>query len=218
MHHSPERARPGYLLAVDVRSGSPVASKLRITGLPEGVRFQPHGLFYSSRTSRLYVVNHGGVSGVGSRIEMFDVTEEKEEGGLPSFEWRMAIGGGHLFPNVALNSVVEGEGDEVYITQFQNFAIPAGGEKHPVGVREKYGRIGQFMLELLAVGGFTGVHHCTFDTATGVNKLNCNIIIINNCNWHWKCNNCLFMFSFLLYCSILSLTILTNPLLFTGYD
>jgi hypothetical protein len=173
MHHSPEKARPGYMLAVDVRSGKPIVSKLRITGLPDGVRFQPHGLFYSTKTERLYVVNHGGASGVGSRIEMFDVHQAEGTEELPSLQWRMAIGGGHHFPNVALNSVVEGKGDEVYITQFQNFAIPVGGEKHPVGWRERYGRVGQFMLELLAVGGVTGVHHCAFDTATGVSKLVC---------------------------------------------
>lgn len=75
------------------------------------------------------MVNHGGVvSGVGSRVEMFDVvppssssnSNNDEEGEgllLPSLVWRMAIGGDQRFGNMVLNSVVEGRGDEVFITQ-----------------------------------------------------------------------------------------------------
>lgn len=170
MHHSPERARPGYLVAIDLREGFPKAFKLAIIGLPDGIKFQPHGIFYSNRTERLYTVNHGGVTGVGTRIEVFDVLEgESDE--LPSLVWRMAVGGNGQFANMALNSVVEGRGrDEIFVTQFQNFAIPDKGEHHPVGLREKLGRIGNFILELLAFRGFTGVHYCTFDIDSGVTK------------------------------------------------
>ena len=168
MHESPEKSPPGYMVAVDVRSGTPIVSRLSISSLPEGVRFQPHGIFYSKKTERLYTINHGGVTNVGSRVEVFDVISG-EESGLPSLQWRMAVGGNNHFSNLVLNSVVEGSGDdEVYLTQFQNFAIPDAGEHHPSGLQEKLGRVGQFMLELLAWGGLTGVHHCKFDIETGV--------------------------------------------------
>lgn len=165
MHHSPERARAGYMVAVDVRSGQPVVSRLDVSGT-DNIRFQPHGIFYSRATERLYAVSHGGTSGTGTRVELFDVTQGAD--GLPRLQWRMAIGGDGRFANVVLNSVVEGHGDEVYVTQFQNFAVPSGGEKHASTLGERLGRAGQALLEALALGGFTGVHRCSFDSVSGV--------------------------------------------------
>jgi hypothetical protein len=175
MHHSPENAREGYMVVIDLRSGHPVVSRVEISGLLH-TRFQPHGIFYSSLTERLYTVNHGGTTGVGSRVEMFDVTEGDD--GLPRLQWRMAIGGGGIFPNVALNSVVEGISDEIYVTQFQNFAIPVGGEKHVNSIQERLGRLGQLALEFLALGGFTGVHRCTFDS---ISRVSVTYIMVEDC-------------------------------------
>lgn len=162
--HGAENAPAGYLVAVDVRSGKPEVSRLTVLGLPAHVRFQPHGLFLSQRTQRLYAVSHGGVSGVGTRVEMFSIKEGKD--GLPVFTWEMAIGGGHHFGNCVLNSVVEGQGDEIYVTQWQNTAVPAAGDENPSTVGEVAGRLANLAITIGAVVGNTGVHQCTFDLAS----------------------------------------------------
>eukprot|EP00516_Mucochytrium_quahogii_P007476 CAMPEP_0203745218 /NCGR_PEP_ID=MMETSP0098-20131031/1039_1 /ASSEMBLY_ACC=CAM_ASM_000208 /TAXON_ID=96639 /ORGANISM=" , Strain NY0313808BC1" /LENGTH=359 /DNA_ID=CAMNT_0050632951 /DNA_START=209 /DNA_END=1285 /DNA_ORIENTATION=+ len=161
---SPEKARPGYFVLVDVRSGKPVLKKLKVTGTPKVFRLQPHGLFYSEKTKRLYAVNHGGVSGIGTRVEMFNVREGAD--GLPELEWVMPIGGGHLFPNIALNSVVEGNDNEIYASIWQNAPIPDAGEHHPRTITDYLGRALQRIVEIGAVAGFTSVQRCVFDVAS----------------------------------------------------
>jgi hypothetical protein len=76
----------------------------------------------------------------------------------------MAVGGKGVFPNVAMNSVVEGgTDDEIYVTQFQNAAIPAGGVQGRKSAEDYLGRALHDLIELTAVAGLTGVHRCTLD-------------------------------------------------------
>ncbi|CAK9010830.1 Geranylgeranyl transferase type-1 subunit beta (Geranylgeranyl transferase type I subunit beta) (GGTase-I-beta) (Type I protein geranyl-geranyltransferase subunit beta) [Durusdinium trenchii] len=161
---SPEKVQQGYLVAVDARAaGLPKVSRRRMSKLPAEFPFHPHGLFFSNKTQRLYVVNHGGLTSIGTRVEVFDAVVNKEDG-LPDFEWVMAIGSGHVFYNLEINSVVEGpSGDEVYITRYNNFAGPKEGLAHPKTATEVLGRLASAVLEVAGQGGFGGVHHCTFD-------------------------------------------------------
>jgi len=52
----------GAIFAIDLNSGEAHSIEppklLQIEGFPEGKRFQPHGIFFSNRTSRLYTVSH----------------------------------------------------------------------------------------------------------------------------------------------------------------
>jgi hypothetical protein len=82
MEHGPESQPEGYMVAVDVRSGKPEVVKLVIHGTPtSNWSFHPHGIFFSSRSQRLYTVNHSGESRVGTRVEVFSVKENAK--GLP---------------------------------------------------------------------------------------------------------------------------------------
>ena len=75
----------------------------------------------------------------------------------------MAVGGKGVFPNMAMNSVVEGADNEIYVTQFQNAAIPAGGVQGRKTAEDYLGRALHDLIELTAVTGLTGVHRCTLD-------------------------------------------------------
>jgi hypothetical protein len=70
------------MVAVDVRSGKPEVVKLVMHGAPtSNWSFHPHGIFYSSRSQRIYTVNHSGESRAGTRVEVFSVKENPK--GLP---------------------------------------------------------------------------------------------------------------------------------------
>ena len=70
------------MVAVDVRSGKPEVVKLLMHGAPtSNWSFHPHGIFYSSRSQRIYTVNHSGESRAGTRVEVFSVKENAK--GLP---------------------------------------------------------------------------------------------------------------------------------------
>ena len=70
------------MVAVDVRSGKPEEVKLIMHGAPtSNWSFHPHGIFYSSRSQRIYTVNHSGESRAGTRVEVFSVKENAK--GLP---------------------------------------------------------------------------------------------------------------------------------------
>jgi len=108
------------------------------------------------------LITKGGASTIGSRIEMFSVTENKN--GLPEFHWIMPIGGQYL-PNMALNSVVEATESDIYFTQW-NLGIPAGGDRHPSSWKEVLMTKINFFLLVTSVFRFTGVHHCRFDVSS----------------------------------------------------
>jgi len=132
--------RPGALFAGggDLWSTFALGSEQAVAGaiyLVEGTKVTPlpilgeppklvlHGIYFSARSRRLYGVNHDEAT--GESIEVFDVLEEdgvslKHAGSIRS----------PLFANFALNDVVEGAGkDEVYVTEWQAAAFPAGGKR-----------------------------------------------------------------------------------------
>ncbi|GBG32678.1 Serum paraoxonase/arylesterase 1 [Hondaea fermentalgiana] len=186
---SPESRPLGYIVAVDARGGggsgsgngsdkddgvedngdnnTPVVRKLKMSKFPADTHFLPHGIYYSKASERLYVVNHAGVSSVGTRVEVFDVTRNGDD--LPELTWRLAVGGKDLFANMALNAVVEGQGDEIYVTQWQSTAVPAGGGMHPKSISEIVGRIVHLGQTFMMMPGNQGVYRCTFDSKSPSN-------------------------------------------------
>lgn len=157
----PENCPQGYLVVLDVRSGTPKLSKGKIVGEPKEFPFHPHGISYSPKSNRLYVINHGGISSIGSRVEVFSV---KQSGLALEFIWIMAVGSGHVFPNGAINSVTEGATEnDIYVTRWLSFPVPNKGVKHPESLKERFGVMVNFLADLLAVYGNTGVYRCVFD-------------------------------------------------------
>jgi len=92
-----------------------------IKGFPTGRNFQPHGIFYSNSTNRLYTVSHPH-QGEGSFVEIFTVEEnpltlKHADSVLPTTE------------NMVINDVVEGRSEnEIFVSRFQWYAKPLGGE------------------------------------------------------------------------------------------
>jgi len=160
----PQTREPGYLILVDGRNGKlPLVRKLRVQNLPD-MWFIPHGIFYSANTERVYVVNHAVVSGQGTRVEVFAVKSDEE--GLPQLKWLMSIGGKDTFFDFALNSVVEGSENEIYVTQWQSTPVPKKGSLHPETWQEVLSRIVQLLLTFFMLPGNQGIYRCTFDAET----------------------------------------------------
>jgi len=65
----------GAIYTVDLAAPAPTAKELPISGFPLGLAFQPHGFHISK--DLVYVINHPGASGGGSRVEVFRAVEEE---------------------------------------------------------------------------------------------------------------------------------------------
>jgi len=176
----PENVEQGFIVLVDVRDGPPRVSRIKTTGTPGGDwRFHPHGIFYSELTKRLYVVNHGGAKGVGSRIEMFDVIETDDN--TPELKWKMSIGGKskdgeEAFGNMVINSVVETSPSEIYVTQFLSFPLPVNGTEGDATLEEKAKASGNMVIAVLNAAGLGGVHRCVFDEKNKETEM-CEMVI-----------------------------------------
>ena len=105
--------------------------KANIASSPFGlndIRFQPHGMYLSNSTDRLYVVNHN--NGYSSVI-VFDIKYNmnclKDENCLfqntASLVFKAEIRS-DLFPFMALNDVVEASPTEFYVTQWLPYSYP----------------------------------------------------------------------------------------------
>lgn len=112
-------ATPGAVWLVDTASGE--VKQVKITGENVPNKLILHGIFYSKHTKRLYAVQHGDET--GESVEVFDVLEENGVKLLHRASIRS-----ELFGNIALNDVVEGLADEIYITEWQPFPFPRGGK------------------------------------------------------------------------------------------
>eukprot|EP00041_Stephanoeca_diplocostata_P023339 m.571468 g.571468 ORF g.571468 m.571468 type:complete len:160 (+) comp22267_c0_seq3:249-728(+) len=87
-----------------------------------------------------YAVIAGFARG-GSRVEVFNVvspTEEATMKQLPSlvYERTIASKDPQQFFNVGLNDVVEGRGNDIYVTIWLERPVPAHGKHHPTTSKE----------------------------------------------------------------------------------
>jgi len=156
-------ANPGNLWALDMREGGgeePV--KIPIFGFPAGRRFQPHGFDVSNRSDNVYVISHNGDH---SSVEIFNIRYRKDC--LTSLPWscppaqlvHMHTLTSSLFPNSGINDVAEAANGEVYVTQWQPFALPTNGMENP----ETWRQLIQVKALLpITLGGLklTSVFHC----------------------------------------------------------
>jgi hypothetical protein len=90
---------------------------LEIRSWPEEDKFHPHGIYWHSKTNRLYVINHAYDAG-GERVEVIITTQKKDTIKLKyerSFAFQDKLMG-------SMNDlVVVGNGNEFYITQWLPF-------------------------------------------------------------------------------------------------
>jgi DNA-binding beta-propeller fold protein YncE len=124
-----QNSRNGSLVLVDIQNEQ--TRPLDLSGYPAGRIFKPHGMDYSSKTGRLYVVNHA----------QHDVVDVFKVSYPTSFFWcsvtfEMTIPLTNV-PNGAANSVAEVSPDEILITYCLPFGMPAEGTKDPLGVASK---------------------------------------------------------------------------------
>lgn len=151
-----EAYTPGSMVTLDLSQSPPKATKCKISGFPKDIPFQPHGIYFSNATQRLYAVSHGLESGGGSRVVVFDV----EEGSPVSLIYKQSITS-TIFPNVGINDVIEGvNGKEIYVTQWLYAGLPAKGEHYPANLEERMSGIMKFAQTALPR---TSVFRCTFD-------------------------------------------------------
>ena len=109
----------GAFWLVNAKSGS--LRRIEIEGDPLP-RLLLHGIYYSQQSRRLYAVNHDEAT--GESVEIFDVIGTGDDLKLR----HMLTIRSPLFGNFQLNDVVEGEGEEIYITEWRPFPFPAGGK------------------------------------------------------------------------------------------
>jgi len=164
------KAMPGAIYVVDLASETPTASKVGIKGLPSALPFQPHGMYYSNTSRRLYVISHGVAAGSGSRIFIFAVGRRGIENIARGETWGVKDPGGlvyirtvpsHLFQNGAINDVIEGvDANELYVTNWLQYPIPAAGKKFPKTLEEKVNLVKISLAQIFVKG--TAVYRCTF--------------------------------------------------------
>jgi len=156
-------ATPGGLWALDMRPGGgehPVP--LELAGLPEGRRFQGHGLDVSNRTDRVYAVSHNGDH---SSVEIFAIHYRPSCLSLPWSCTPVLLTLLHtitspLFPNSGINDVVEAADGEVYVSQWQPFPLPVHGQHHPGTLLERIQVHLTLPILLLGFPRLTTVLHC----------------------------------------------------------
>jgi hypothetical protein len=122
VHHGSAGAQDGGIWFINATAGS--LRQLTITGskTPTGIppRLILHGIYYSQPSRRLYAINHD--EELGESVELFDV------GAAPALELlHVATVRSPLFHHLALEDVVEGVGNEFFITETSSWAAPTGG-------------------------------------------------------------------------------------------
>jgi len=114
----------GRIVAIDLITET--SRDLALSGFPSDKAFRPHGIDFSTRTRRLYVVNHAN-SGE-ERVEIFLVSGVERLETI-QLEWQ-----GCLLPPVpagTLNAVTEATDKDVYVTQWLPFRLPMDGTVRP---------------------------------------------------------------------------------------
>lgn len=148
-------AHPGGFLLVNATEGKVVPLEVQGKSLPKLI---PHGIYFSQSSRRLYAVNHDEEH--GESVEVFELSQElvlKHVGSARS----------SLFNNFALNDVVEGMGDEFYVTEWLQFGVPRGGKWSPAKSKmEMLHEVASMILQLTGIKT-TRVFRCSLQEKGG---------------------------------------------------
>lgn len=109
----------GSIVCVDLSGDIVAVFTLSLTGIPTGIAFQPHGLFFSNDTGLLYAVTHGLAAGGGSRIIVLELNgADAREPREMRLRYRGSVAS-PLFRNGARNDVAEGfVPGELFVTEW----------------------------------------------------------------------------------------------------
>eukprot|EP00457_Paulinella_chromatophora_P009386 gb/GEZN01009452.1/.p1 GENE.gb/GEZN01009452.1/~~gb/GEZN01009452.1/.p1 ORF type:complete len:415 (-),score=38.76 gb/GEZN01009452.1/:82-1302(-) len=171
LHHlfNGDAATRGGIFGVDL--SSPSHWPVPIENYPQGLPFQPHGIYLSNATQRLFVLTHGIALGTGSGVVVFQIRGSDRE--TLSLLYLRSIES-PLFRNGALNDLVEGRtGQELYVSEWLQFPLPAKGKKHPSNFTEKLNVALQQVVPTFYRG--TRVFHCVFSDTDATTPANCQI-------------------------------------------
>lgn len=141
--------------------------------------FHAHGMYYSTQTKRLYVINHTGLRNILSVIDVFQVRVEATEGqGSPGKQVKVKHLGmlNHHFKHAFINDLVESAPNELYITNWQPFGLPIKGTRHGKMTLVEFLQIILTNLSAFAASRWftlTNFHMCRFDPEDLTKKMDC---------------------------------------------
>lgn len=154
-------AKQGTMRAVPIKASAPDGQ------VPKLIL---NGIFYSQASRRLYAVNHDEAA--GESVEIFDVVGE---GDAMELQHLLSVRS-PLFGSMALNDVVEGEGNELYVTEWQPFPFPAGGKNGtataPLRTRLERAAVAPIQLVKLPL---TRVFRCTYSATSSAAPPRCTV-------------------------------------------
>jgi hypothetical protein len=169
--HGTKAAHPGAIYAMDLSTGAGeqgVLTRMQIEPNPyEPARarftFQPHGIYVSNATDRLYAVNHAGAE---STVEVFQLRYATAGGRLLALRrmTHLRTVRSPLFPRYGINDVIEGaSGGELYVTRWLPFGFPEQGRAGQG--RSLAERLQEAVYVPLALSGLrlTQAFRCTWD-------------------------------------------------------
>eukprot|EP00929_Paragymnodinium_shiwhaense_P105216 TRINITY_DN70142_c0_g1_i1.p1 TRINITY_DN70142_c0_g1~~TRINITY_DN70142_c0_g1_i1.p1 ORF type:complete len:394 (-),score=94.50 TRINITY_DN70142_c0_g1_i1:219-1400(-) len=152
--HGSRSVVPGAVWLINVTART--ATELAIEGEDVPSKLVLHGVHFSQASKRLFAVNHNEEQ--GESVEVFEVLAETAPPRLRHLKTIRSP----LFKNMALNDVVEGVGDEIYVTEWQPYGLPPGGKDGGKGTFEwKINHMKNFANSLLKLGATT-VYRCAF--------------------------------------------------------
>ena len=135
--------------------------KLPIKGWPEGISFQPHGIYVDREFSMLYAISHALFAG-GERIEVFDIRcDENDVPNVLNYKYSITSENLNREAYGILNSITVIEPNKFYVTKFKPTPLP------PYGKPAK----GWTALIDALVRPSTYVLYCTYEPSD--NKLEC---------------------------------------------
>jgi len=150
---------------VDTRVGGSVQPvRVELEKLPGGRLFQGHGIDVSNNTDRVYTVTHNGDH---SSVDIFKIEYRLECALLQPWPcppvrliFLKSITS-NIFPNYGINDVVEVEDDQIYVTQWQPFPLPARGLNNPSTLADHMNSWSSYLVKLMGMK-MTEVFHCSW--------------------------------------------------------
>ena len=164
LHNGDAAPENGAIVAVDMTTE--VAITVDRHSFPNEIAFRPHGIEFSSKTNRLYVVNHANNG--EERLDIFSV-EGKESLDTLKLTWKDCI---HPpVPAGSTNAVTEASERDIYFTYWLPFPVPKQGLDRPNGLIDTLCVVGNYGVNLLGkvMGlepfkyGFTSVMRCDLE-------------------------------------------------------
>lgn len=130
-------AEAGAIYSLDLATDA--LTRLPVHGLPSELPFQPHGIFASNVTQRLFAVSHGMGRG-GSRVIIFDIMHNGSMSDASlSLRYIRSVTS-PLMHNLGPNDVVEAGNNELLVSIYQG-PVPLAGRHYSATWKERWGQL-----------------------------------------------------------------------------